>query len=199
MLELPEVENYKQYLDGTSLHQKIVSFSCLDDRLLKMHENTFRDHLMGQSFIKTRRIGKYLFIETDGDRVLVMHFGMTGRLSYYKDKEDRPKFGHIVFEFNSGFHLAFENKRKFGWLDLAKSIESYKQEKKLSNDARDLFWNDFYANLKNRRTAIKSVLLDQSVAAGVGNWIADEILYQAKINPESKADKLAEKRHKGNF
>lgn len=190
MPELPEVENYKRYFDGTALHQKIVTFSCLDDRLLKMHPQTFRDHLLSQSFTETKRIGKYLFIKTDGDYVLVMHFGMTGRLSYYKDKEDRPKFAHIVFEFENGFHLGFENKRKFGWLDLAESVESFKREKNLSVDARDLSWEDFHEAIKSRRKAIKSVLLDQSVAAGIGNWMADEILYQAKIHPESKVNAL---------
>ncbi|MDX1627429.1 MAG: DNA-formamidopyrimidine glycosylase family protein [Fulvivirga sp.] len=193
MPELPEVENYKKYLDGTSLHQKIVSFSCRDGRLLKMHENTFREHLLGVEFKRTQRIGKYLFIETTGDRVLIMHFGMTGRLSYYKDEEDRPKYGHIVFEFENGFHLAFENKRKFGWIDLAESLEGYKQEKNLSDDAKDLSWEDFRDAIKNRKTYIKPVIMDQSVAAGIGNWMADEILYQARIHPESKVQNLKEK------
>lgn len=190
MPELPEVENYKQYFEATSLHQRIITFSCLDDRLLKMTSQTFREHLLGKSFIRVNRIGKYLFIRTDGDRTLVMHFGMTGRLSYYKDAEDRPKFAHIVFTFGNGFHLGFENKRKFGWLDLTDSIESYKVGKNLSDDARELSWDNFYLSLQNRKTFIKSVLLDQSVAAGIGNWMADEILYQARIHPESKVESL---------
>lgn len=190
MPELPEVENFKQYFDSTSLHQRIISFSCLDERLLRMASQTFREHLLGKSFINVDRIGKYLFIRTDGDRTLVMHFGMTGRLSYYKDAIDRPKFAHIVFSFGNGFHLGFENKRKFGWLDLTDSIESYKAEKKISDDARELSWGDFYSSLQNRRTFIKSVLLDQGVAAGIGNWMADEILYQARIHPESNVESL---------
>jgi len=192
MPELPEVENYKKYFDGTALHQKIVTFSCLDDRLLKMHPQTFREHLLGKQFKESVRIGKYFFVRTNGDRVLVMHFGMTGRLTYYKDKEDRPKFAHIVFEFDNGFHLGFENKRKFGWMDLTESIEAYKAEVGLSDDARDLTFEDFAASLSNRKTAIKSILLDQSVAAGVGNWMADEILYQAKIHPESRVEDMSQ-------
>ncbi len=199
MPELSEVENYRKYLEGTSLHQKIVTFSCLDNRLLKMSDQTFREHLLHKSFINTERIGKYLFINTDGDRTLVMHFGMTGRLKYYKDKEDRPKFGHIVFEFDNGFNLAFENKRKFGWLDLTKSLSSYKKEKNLSDDAGDLTCDDFYASLKNRKSSIKPVLLNQSVAAGIGNWMADEILYQARIHPDSKVGHLNEEQLRAIF
>jgi formamidopyrimidine-DNA glycosylase len=196
MPELAEVENYKQYFDGTSLHQKIVSFSSFDDRLLKKPKDIFLENLLGQYFTETKRIGKYLFIKTDGPHVLVMHFGMTGRLTYFKDRADRPKFAHIVFEFENGFHLGFENKRKFGWLDLADSVSSFKAEKKLSDDARDLALEDFQSALKNRKMAIKSVLLDQSVAAGIGNWMADDILYQAKIHPESKSNNLGEKHFK---
>lgn len=193
MPELPEVENYKRYFEGTSLDQKIVGFDCADDRLLKQPKDRFKNELVGKTFISTKRIGKYFFIETSGESTLVMHFGMTGKLTYYKDAEDRPKFAHIVFEFENGFYLGFENKRKFGWMDLAKSVDSYQEDKKLSDDARELSWNDFNNALKNRKTYIKPVLLDQKVAAGIGNWMADEILYQAKIHPESKLEALQEK------
>jgi formamidopyrimidine-DNA glycosylase len=192
MPELPEVENYKRYFDGTSLDQKIVGFSCADDRLLKQAKNDFINQLIDKKFTSSKRIGKYFFVETEGESTLVMHFGMTGKLTYFKDIEDRPKFAHIIFEFENGFHLGFENKRKFGWMDLADSVESYQKEKKLSEDARDLSWGDFYAALKSRKTFIKPVLLDQSVAAGIGNWMADEILYHAKIHPESKLEALQE-------
>lgn len=199
MPELPEVENYKKYFDGTSLDQRIVDFDCGDNRLLKQNEQDFRKQLIGNRFISSKRIGKYFFAETNGNSTLVMHFGMTGKLTYYKDKEDRPKFAHIVFEFENGFYLGFENKRKFGWMDLAHSIESYQKEKNLSEDARDLSWVDFHAALKNRKTFIKSVLLDQSVTAGIGNWMADEILYQARIHPESKIAALNEQHLKDIF
>ncbi|SMG30784.1 formamidopyrimidine-DNA glycosylase [Marivirga sericea] len=199
MPELPEVENFKKYFDGTSLNQKIVAFDCADDRLLKQARDLFSNQLIGKHFESSKRIGKYFFVETNGDPTLVMHFGMTGRLTYYKDQEDRPKFAHIVFEFENGFHLGFENKRKFGWMDLTTSIDSYQKEKKLSDDARDLSWKAFYNALKNRKTFIKPVLLDQKVAAGIGNWMADEILYQAKIHPESKIEAMKEKQLKSIF
>jgi len=198
MPELPEVETYKKYFDGTALHQKIINFECVDERLLKKPISDIKEALIDTYFKKTIRIGKYLFIKLDDreEQALVMHFGMTGRLSYYKDQEDRPKYGHIVFQFDSGFFLAFENKRKFGWLDLADSIGSYQEDKKLSDDARDLSWEQFKDSLSNRKTYIKPILMDQSVAAGVGNWMADEILYQAKIHPESKVEDMSEKQVK---
>ena len=193
MPELPEVEGYKVYIDSTTLDKKITAFECRDNRLLKTSKSDFEEHLIGHELIGTERIGKYLFIKTSGKKILVMHFGMTGRPNYYKEKDDRPKYGHIVLTFENGFHFAFECKRKFGWWDLTDSIADYKKERKLSDDARDLSLKDFKASLSTRKTAIKAVLMDQSVAAGIGNWMADEILYQSKIHPESKVQDLSEK------
>lgn len=193
MPELPEVEGYKVYIDSTSLHQKITAFECRDSRLLKTSKADFENHLIGQELTASERIGKYLFIKTSGKKILVMHFGMTGRPNYYKEKDDRPKFGHIVLSFENGFHFAFENKRKFGWWDLIDSIADYKTAHKLSDDARDLRLEDFRKSLSNRKTHIKTVLMDQSVAAGVGNWMADEILYQSQIHPKKKVQHLTEK------
>ncbi|AGC75266.1 formamidopyrimidine-DNA glycosylase [Nonlabens dokdonensis] len=193
MPELPEVHGYKVYIDSTCLHKKITSIDCRDKRLFKKPAADFETFLVGEQLVNTVRIGKYLFIETSGEKVLVMHFGMTGRPKYYKSKEDRPKFGHIVLTFDNDFHFAFENKRKFGWWDLIDDIQEYKEEHGLSDDARELSLDDFKNSLKTRKTHIKKVLLDQSVCAGVGNWMADEILYQAKTHPKIKVENMMEK------
>ncbi|MBA6153255.1 Fpg/Nei family DNA glycosylase [Gelidibacter maritimus] len=193
MPELPEVEGYKIFIDSTSLHKNIAAFECRDIRLLKAPIADFEKHLIHEELIETQRIGKYLFIKTSGKKILVIHFGMTGRPNYYKEKDDRPKFGHIVLTFDNGFHFAFENKRKFGWWDLTDSIEDYKAARNLSDDARDITLEDFKVSLGKRKTFIKAILMDQSVAAGVGNWMADDILYQSKIHPEQKVQDLSEK------
>ncbi|SCY41490.1 formamidopyrimidine-DNA glycosylase [Nonlabens sp. Hel1_33_55] len=199
MPELPEVQGYKVYIDSTILHKKITLMDCRDKKLLKQPFGDFEKHLLGEQLTGTQRIGKYLFVETTGDKVLVMHFGMTGRPTYYKEADDRPKFGHIVLTFENDFHFAFENKRKFGWWNLIDSIADYKEEHGLSDDARDLKFEEFKKSLSSRKTDIKKVLLDQSVAAGVGNWMADEILYQAKIHPEKKIENMTEEDIKNVF
>lgn len=175
------------------MHKTITSFECSDNRLLKSPKADFERHLIDNEFTETKRIGKYLFIKTSGEKTLVMHFGMTGRPNYYKEKDDRPKFGHIVLGFQNGFHFAFENKRKFGWWDLIDSIDDYKADRNLSDDARDLNLEDFKKSLSLKKTYIKAVLMDQSVAAGVGNWMTDEILYQAQIHPMQKVSGMSAK------
>ncbi|MCC4212566.1 Fpg/Nei family DNA glycosylase [Leeuwenhoekiella parthenopeia] len=192
MPELPEVHGYKVYIDSTSLHKKITALDCRDKRLLKKPVSDFEKALLGESLTETVRIGKYLFLKTTGPKILLMHFGMTGRPNYYKDPDDRPKFGHIVLTFENGFHFAFENKRKFGWWELVDDIEDYRTSHNLSKDARELSLKEFKETLATRKTDIKKVLLDQSVSAGVGNWMADEILYQAQMHPKQKVEGLTE-------
>lgn len=191
MPELPEVETYKIYIDNTCLNQKIVSIDCRDDRLLKKPKSDFDYFLSNQEFTETKRIGKYLFLETNGGKVLVMHFGMTGRPNYYYSEEERPKFGHIQLTFENRYHFAFENKRKFGWWDLTDSIEEFKVAHGLSDDARELSFEDFKTSLSSKKTDIKKIIMDQSVAAGVGNWMADEILYQSKIHPKQRVEHMS--------
>jgi formamidopyrimidine-DNA glycosylase len=101
--------------------------------------------------------------------------------------------------FENGFHFAFENKRKFGWWNLTSSIEEFKAEHKLSDDARDLSLTDFKDSLSSRSTDIKKIIMDQSVCAGVGNWMADDILYQAQIHPKHKVDDMTDKHIKAVF
>jgi len=199
MPELPEVENYKRYIDQTCLNQKIIALDCRDDRLLKQPKSDFEDVLINQQLIETERIGKYLFLKTSREKVLVMHFGMTGRPTYYSSDEERPRFGHIQLTFDNGFYFAFENKRKFGWWNLTDSIEVFKNEHNLSNDARDLSLEDFKTSLSSRSTDIKKIIMDQSVCAGVGNWMADDILYQAQIHPKHKVEDMSEDHIKAVF
>lgn len=193
MPELPEVHGYQKYINATALNQKIVAIDCRDDRLLKKPMSKFKASLIGQEWVATDRIGKYLFVEVSNGTILVMHFGMTGRPTYFHDLEDRPRFGHIIIAFENGYHFAFENKRKFGWWDLTDSVEGFRIAHKLSKDARDLSFTEFEDAVNGRKTAIKNVIMNQSVTAGVGNWIADDVLYQARIHPQTKASDLNQK------
>lgn len=193
MPELPEVYGYQQYINKTCLEHTIVSFHVRDKRLVKKPEHDFKTLLLGNSFKGTDRIGKYLFVHLASGPTLVLHFGMTGRPTYYHQSVDRPRFGHIDIGFDNGYHFAFENKRKFGWWDITDTVEGYRKANKLNVDARELTFEQFVAVAAHRKTAVKNVLMNQSVTTGVGNWIADDVLYQAKIHPLKKANTLDKK------
>ena len=155
MPELPEVHGFQKFIESTSLNQKIVALDCRDNRLLKQPYSEFQKHLIGEKFTGSERIGKYLFLKTSGKKILLIHFGMTGRPNYYKEKEARPKFAHIVLTFENRFHFAFENKRKFGRWDLVDSIEEYRKKQKLSKDARDLTFEEFKTSVKKKKLQSK--------------------------------------------
>ncbi len=192
MPELPEVETYRRYFEATSLHQPIEAIDVEDRKLLTTDYATLTETLIGQVFISTKRVGKNLFIHTDGGSTLHMHFGMTGDLEYYHSSLDRPRHARIVFVFRSGFNLGFICPRKFERIGLVESIDSYLKMKKIAPDALDISLEELTHNIHKRKSFIKPVLLDQSTVAGIGNWIVDEVLFQAKIHPEKLSHTLSE-------
>ncbi len=149
--------------------------------------------LAGRQFTGTRRVGKNLFVLTDAPNVVVhMHFGMTGDLDYYHSSLDRPRFARIVFEFDNGFNLGFLCPRKFERVGLVDDVDAFLQRKKIGKDGLDISSAELSERVRRKRAFIKPVLLDQSVVAGLGNWIVDEVLFQARVHPEQRADTLTD-------
>ncbi|HSO07041.1 MAG TPA: DNA-formamidopyrimidine glycosylase family protein [Pelomicrobium sp.] len=193
MPELPDVEVFKRYLDSTALNQRIDAVSVEAKRLLKgVSAATLARHAKGQRFGATRRHGKYLFVELEGDgRWVVLHFGMTGFLKYYKDESEAPEHREAEFRFADGYRLVYSAPRKFGRIGLTDDPESFVEEEGLGPDALDLDLAAFRDAIAGRG-AIKSRLMKQEALAGIGNVYGDEILFQAKIHPQAAAGKLSD-------
>jgi len=189
MPELPEVEMFRRYFDQTSLNQKINDVIIQHPKVVSGFEEDLTK-LVGDQFASTLRWGKTMLIRTTSNNTIFMHFGMTGNLQYYNSSLEMPKYSRVVFEFDSGFNLGYVSKRMFGRLGLTESPDSYVKQKALGADALEIPEADFIESISGKNKNIKAALLDQSVTAGVGNWIADEILYQAKILPESRCRDL---------
>lgn len=130
MPELPEVETYRRYFEATCLHQPIEAIEVEDLKLLTTDYATLTATLIGQAFIGTKRVGKNLFIHTNGDSTLHMHFGMTGDLEYYHSSIDRPRHARIVFILKSGFNLGFICPRKFERIGLVEGVDAYLKRRK---------------------------------------------------------------------
>lgn len=193
MPELPEVEIRRQYLESSSLHQPIHHVEVEDRKLLTTDYTTLTNTLIGRQFTGTRRIGKNLFVLTDDpDSIVRMHFGMTGDLEYYHSSLDRPRFARIVFEFANGYNLGFLCPRKFERVGLVDDIDAFLQRKKIGPDGLAISLEELRRRISKKKALIKPVLLDQSIVAGLGNWIVDEVLFQAFIHPEQRADTLTE-------
>src|SRR5215211_6342863 len=167
MPELPDVEVFRRYIDSTSLHQKIESVEVRDGRILGgVSARKLQSALKGRTFESTRRHGKNLFVGLDDGGWLLMHFGMTGDLEY------------------------FEDQRMFGKVDLVEDLESFVREKKLGPDSLELDPASFRERFEGRKGSVKAALMNQQVVAGVGNIYSDEILFQARLHPETRIEQL---------
>jgi len=187
--ELPEVETFKRYLDSNALKQEIRAVIVRDNRVLKIPEQVFKKKVIKKSFLSTKRHGKYLFVNIDSS-FLIFHFGMSGDVEYFDNIKNEPTHSRILFEFTNGKFLSYISQRMFGKVDMANSMEEFIQKKKLGPDAFDMDHEQFQAAIQRRTAIIKSALMDQQVIAGIGNIYSDEILFQAKIHPRTKINKL---------
>jgi formamidopyrimidine-DNA glycosylase len=191
--ELPDVQVLKQYLDATSLHQQIEAVEVHSQQMLEgVDAAQLKDRLRGHSFESTRRYGKYLFVDLAGDDWLMLHFGMTGDLQYYKDADREPEYAQILFHFANSYHLAYIMPRKLGEVRVVDEPESLIEEKDLGPDvmADDFDFETFRQLLAGRRGMIKSRLMDQQIMAGIGNVYSDEILFQARVHPRTPVSEL---------
>jgi formamidopyrimidine-DNA glycosylase len=191
--ELPEVETYRRFLDEVILHQPITALEVRDAHVLGTDEETLRKNLVGAQVTATRRIGKNCFLELTNGAALVLHFGMTGDVGAYRDDHDAPRFTRVALHLADGLRVAFIDPRKFGRIRLAESVDHYQKAKKLGPDALDVTAAHLQQALGHRKLMIKPLLLDQRFTAGLGNWIVDEVLFQAKIHPERRANTLLSK------
>ena len=207
MPELPEVEIYGRYFAKHALEQRIAGVRVRDDRVLAVRREELVSALTGRTFTRVHRHGKNLFAETQWSaaasaapagegagappRWLRLHFGMSGDLSYYAGRDD-PRFARVIFDFEHGKHLAFEDMRLFGVVDLVSSPEEFVRERGLGPDplAAGFTLRAFREIASKRRGAIKALLMTQELVAGVGNLYADETLFQTGIHPRRPVDRI---------
>jgi formamidopyrimidine-DNA glycosylase len=196
MPELPEVETIKR-----TLEKKIagLTISGVDVNLPKVIRSPSPDEFItevtGKKIIRLRRRGKYLLIFLSGDKLLVVHLRMTGRLVYTDAKEPPPRHTHVIFRLSNGNELRFTDMRQFGTIQLSstKDLNKVKGLKDLGPEPLEReFSRDFLRReLKRKRTRIKPLLLDQTFVAGLGNIYVDEALYRARLHPERLACTLS--------
>jgi len=193
MPELPEVEAFGKYLDRTSRDKIIESVEIKSPELIQNGDaDDLKEKLEGNKFEYTKRYGKYTCTHLDNDFWLILHYGMTGRLKYFKNPNEAPSYDRFLINFEDKSHLAFDDPRKFGKINLTSSMEDFIKDKKLGPDALEIDFKTFKGIFEKRRGAIKSALMDQHILAGVGNIYSDEILFQSCIHPKMPANKLDE-------
>lgn len=194
MPELPDVETFKRYFDASSLHQRIGHVDVRDAYILKdISAYELARRLKGRQFKSSRRHGKHLFVRADDDLWLRLHFGMTGSLQYFKREEQAPKYARVLFVFTNNHRLAFEDQRKFGEIGLLKDVDEFLRERAVGPDALDITLSEFKEMFGKHGGAVKTILLNQKLVAGIGNIYADEILFRTRVQPATQISSLSGK------
>jgi formamidopyrimidine-DNA glycosylase len=199
MPELPEVETVRRGLAPHLVGRRLVRVAARRPDLRFPLPEGFVQRLTGARVIELSRRGKYMLAALDRDETLVMHLGMTGRFTVEADgvsetpgEFDRaapadPKHAHVVFETDAGGALTYYDARRFGFMDLVETVglESHPRFAAMGPEPLGQAFNAAHLAraFAGRRQGAKTLLLDQSVVAGLGNIYVCEALHRARLSP----------------
>ena len=194
MPELPEVETVGRGLAAKLLKQKVASVWQGQLRLRIPMPARLDTSLQDRKLEAVERRAKYLLLRFSGHKTLIVHLGMSGRMTIADAPAARQKHDHLVISFADGAYLTFNDARRFGLIDLVETgeEESHPLFQKLGPEPLEKSFTParLAQQLEGRKTALKVALLDQSVVVGVGNIYASEALYRAGLNPSRAAGSL---------
>ncbi|MCL2337442.1 MAG: bifunctional DNA-formamidopyrimidine glycosylase/DNA-(apurinic or apyrimidinic site) lyase [Firmicutes bacterium] len=195
MPELPEVETIKNSLGEKLIGLTITGAAVAMPKVIREPAaEEFIARVTDQQVTRLSRRGKYLLLHLSGDEILMVHLRMTGRLVNDRPETPPPRHTHVVFHLSDGSELRFADMRQFGRLLLVRDgqLEQVKGFKDLGPEPLgDDFSREFLRReLKRKRVRLKSLLLDQTFIAGLGNIYADEALHRSHLHPERIARTL---------
>lgn len=199
MPELPEVENERRTFARRAAGRTVARVLVVDPTIVRnVSAAALVGTLCGRTFEQPGRRGKWLLCPAGGP-TLVLHFGMTGELVWSGDEPDRHRHDRLILVLDDG-ELRYRNMRKLGgaWLasdqpELAAILNG------LGPDALEVTEAGFLSLLERRRGGVKAALMDQGLVAGIGNLLADEILWQARLHPRTRMERLTERRRRELF
>jgi formamidopyrimidine-DNA glycosylase len=181
--ELPEVETTVRGLERVLHGRRIARVEARRADLRRALPVDLGQRLTGARVTGLRRRAKYGLVDTDRDDTLVFHLGMSGR--WRIDPGEIEKHDHLLLETDDGRRLALNDPRRFGSLDLLPTAEldEWAPFKALGPEPLEITPQDLQRRLAGRSAAIKLLLLDQSIIAGLGNIYVCEALFRAGIHP----------------
>ena len=196
MPELPEVETVKNVLLPIVKGHTIKKIDILRKSIIHSDVNEFVKGLEGETFLDISRIGKFLIFHLTNDKVLISHLRMEGKYYEYLESDPDSKYARVVFHFENGHKLCYDDSRTFGMMVLSSESE-YRKEKEIAKLGPEPFAiNDVTPLLKKskgKKLPIKSNLLDQSLMTGLGNIYVDEVLFASKIHPLTPSHLISKK------
>jgi len=199
MPELPEVETIKTLLIPIVKGAKIINVEVRHPRMIKSDLNRFASTLFGRTITDVTRIGKFLVFHLSGDVILISHLRMEGKYLELFPGEKESKYARVVFTFADGRRLAYDDSRRFGIMQLSTESQ-YRHEEPLNRVGPEPFdiqnIDPLYKKYQRSGKAVKLMLLDQTVMAGLGNIYADEVLFRCHLHPEMPSNLISKKQLK---
>lgn len=201
MPELPDVEGFRRVLSRCGAGRRIRAVRIPDAGVLRdVGADRLRGELEGRTLGTPRRHGKWLLSPLRSGRrhraeepTLVFHFGMTGLLVPVSQQEERHPHDRLVLVTPPG-ELRYRDLRKLQGISLAPNdSELSSLLDRLGPDAASVSEEEFRSRVLAKHGALKPALMNQSVVAGLGNLLVDEILWRARLHPSLRADELDRK------
>lgn len=204
MPELPEVESLRRILARSVVGRTIVRARVAEKRLRRKVAADFAASVAARRIVRLSRRAKYLIIELDnthrgGPAAMIVHLGMSGSLTHRNDGFDDAEFDrrhdHVEFELDDRSRLVYNDPRRFGLIRLVPigALAAAPELKGLGPEPLSAAFNaDYLAQIaRGRRAAIKNLIMDQRVVAGIGNIYASEILFRAGVRPTRRAARVS--------
>ena len=186
MPELPEVERARSLIETKALGRRIAEIDDADTWVCRPHApGEIAAALAGATLVEAHRRGKAMWVETDAGPPLGLHLGMEGRI-VVDDGDPHRRWDRFTLRFEDGGSLALRDKRRLGRVVLDPDLS------RLGPDAADATRRDFRERVGRGRAPLKARIMDQSTIAGVGNLLADEALWRARLSPLREAGSLSE-------
>ncbi|KAL0319116.1 UNVERIFIED_CONTAM: Formamidopyrimidine-DNA glycosylase [Sesamum angustifolium] len=211
MPELPEVEAARRALQEHCVGKRIMKSTVADDSKVidGVSPKDFEAALVGKTIVAAHRKGKNMWLQLDSPpfpsfnsvmlrmagAVYIKGVAVTKyKRSAVKDTDEWPsKYSKVFVELDDGLEFSFTDKRRFAKVRLLNNPASVPPISELGPDAllEPMTVDGFYNSLTKKKIGIKALLLDQSFISGIGNWMADEVLYQARIHPLQTASSVS--------
>jgi formamidopyrimidine-DNA glycosylase len=209
MPELPEVETVMRGL-APSMEGAVITRTQVNRPDLRWpFPDRMAERLVGQRVERLRRRSKYILADLESGETLLIHLGMSGRMLVSGDPlgqfaHDHPaaeKHDHVVLDMDNGARITFNDPRRFGAMDLLDTATA-EDSKLLSVLGPEPLGNQFSEQhlinaFENKKSPVKTALLDQGIIAGLGNIYVCETLYRAGISPKRKAGAIAQQKVAG--
>lgn len=189
--ELPEVETTVRGLEKVLLGRRIERVELRRADLRRSFPDDLGQRLTGSRVTGLGRRGKYGLVHTNRGDTLVFHLGMSGK--WRVDPDELGRHDHLLIDTDDGRRVALNDPRRFGSVDLVESgkLDQWGPIAALGPEPTELEASALHAALGGRSAAIKTLLLDQRLVAGLGNIYVCEALHRARINPRRAAGRIS--------